>query len=68
MASATGLSMEAPIPWRLRAATSQPSDGASAQSSEAAPNAARPRRKIRRRPKRSASAPEVISRAVSTTV
>lgn len=68
IASATGLSIEAPMPWRARAATSSPADGASAQTSEAAPNTASPHWNTRRRPKRSASAPEEIRRLARTRV
>jgi hypothetical protein len=68
IASATGLSIEAPAPWMARAATRTPSDGERALARDAAPNTASPHWKTRRRPKRSASAPEEISRLAKTTV
>ncbi len=68
IARATGLSIEAPMPWTARAATSTPTEGAIAQSSEAAPNTIKPIRNTRRRPNRSASAPEEIRRPARTRV
>lgn len=68
IARATGLSIEAPIPWTARAAISTPTEGAIAQTSEAAPNTTRPTWNTRRRPSRSASAPEEIRRLARTSV
>ncbi len=68
IASATGLSIDAPTPWRARAATSAPAEGASAHTSEARPKTTSPHWKTRRRPNRSASAPAEISRLARTTV
>jgi hypothetical protein len=68
IARPTGLSIDAPAPCTARAATRTPMDGAAAQASDAAPNTTRPHWNIRRRPKRSANAPEVMSRLATTTV
>ena len=68
MPNAAGLSIEPPIPCRIRKAISQPRPGARLHSHEPRMNMDRPTWKIVRRPIRSASAPENISRAASVMV
>jgi hypothetical protein len=65
---ATGLSIEPPTACTARKAISQPSPGATLHSSEPSPNSIRPRRKMRRRPSRSAVEPDSISRLARTSV
>src|SRR5215211_398550 len=65
---ATGLSIDPPIAWSTRAATSAPRLGASAHSSEARENTARPTWNTRLRPMRSAVDPASISSEASTSV
>ena len=65
---ATGLSMDPPTAWIIRKTISQPRPGARLHSSEPAVNTPRPAWKVRRRPMRSAVAPENISRLASTSV
>nr|BFE72355.1 hypothetical protein GCM10020092_056560 [Actinoplanes digitatis] len=62
MASATGLSIDPPTPCNARAATSTSRPGATAQPTDPAANNTSPIRNTRRRPTRSASAPEVINK------
>ena len=57
MASAAGVSIAPATPWRARAAISTSTVGASAQSTEAAPNQVTPVTKMRRSPRRSVSDP-----------
>ncbi|GAA3508566.1 hypothetical protein GCM10022416_62760 [Actinomadura keratinilytica] len=57
-----GVSIAALAPWANRNATSRPVDGATPHASEAAVNAARPTRNMRRGPARSPSRAPVISR------
>src|SRR4051812_49991571 len=54
IASATGLSIEAPTPWARRAATSAPADGAAAHAKGARADTTRPSWDTRRRPQRAA--------------
>ena len=65
---ATGFSIEPPMAWSIRNATSQPRPGARLHSSEPRVNMARPVWKVRRRPIRSAVEPDSISRLASTSV
>ena len=65
-ASEVGIRAAAPAACRARAATSQPTPGATAHSTEATVKAARPRRKPRRCPYRSASRPATTSSAAKT--
>ena len=60
-----GVSSAPPAPWRNRAAISQPVPWASPHSTEAAVNQTTPMRKMRRRPKRSPSAPPSSTNAAS---
>ena len=60
-ASASGITSAAPAPWTVRAATSQPADGASAQAPEARANKTSPAASSRRRPNRSPSAAALSS-------
>ena len=64
--SETGVSIDPPMPCSMRSAISQPVSGASEQSSEPRPNPARPTRKTRLRPSRSAAEP-VSSSSDATT-
>ncbi|GGG75379.1 hypothetical protein GCM10007172_30270 [Sinomonas atrocyanea] len=66
--TATGFSIAPPKAWMTRAAIRKPSDGATAQSTEPRVKTAMPRRKMRRRPKRSAMEPAIRSRAAITRV
>lgn len=68
IAKATGLSIEAPAPCTTRAATSTPADGDTAHARDAPPNTSKPNWKTLRRPKRSATAPEEISKLARTRV
>ena len=63
---ATGLSMDPPMACSMRNAISQPRPGARLHSAEPAVKVARPIWKTRRRPTRSAVAPDSISRLAST--
>ena len=63
---ATGFSIEPPMACSARNATSQPRLGARLQASEPRVNRARPIWKTIRRPTRSATDPESISREAST--
>lgn len=65
---ATGLSIEPPIAWSTRKATSQPRLGARPQSSEPTANTTRPSWKVLRRPTRSAVEPDSNRRLASTRV
>ena len=65
---ATGLSIEPPTACRARKATRAPSPGATPQSSEPSEKIASPIWNTRRRPKRSASDPDSISRQAMTSV
>jgi hypothetical protein len=65
---ATGLSIEAPTPWSMRKAISQPRLGATLHSSEARVNRASPALKTRARPSRSPIEPDSISMLASTSV
>ncbi len=65
---ATGLSIEPPIAWTTRKATSAWTLGATLHSSEPSVNSASPTLKIRARPSRSAVEPERISRLARTSV
>jgi hypothetical protein len=65
---ATGLSMDPPTACNIRKTTSQPRLGATLHSSEPSVNRTNPAWKTRRRPTRSAVAPESISRLASTRV
>ena len=66
--SATGLSIDPPTACSMRNATSQPSPGARLHNSEPRVKSASPVWKTRRRPNRSASDPDSISRLAITTV
>ncbi len=68
IARATGESIEAPTPWTARAVTSIPAVGARAQARDAAAKMTSPVQNTRRRPNRSARAPEVISSPAKGTV
>ncbi len=68
MDMATGLSIDAPMPWSIRNATSAPRLGARLHSSEPVANTVRPTTKVRLRPNRSAIDPESISRLARTSV
>lgn len=68
IANATGLSIDPPTPWAIRAAISTSTVGASAHTAEAKPKTARPSRNTRRRPTRSAIAPEVMRKLASANV
>ena len=68
MPRAAGLSIEPPTPCRIRKPISQPRLGARLHSHEPRVNRDRPTWKIVRRPIRSATAPENISRAASAMV
>ncbi len=57
----------APAAWTMRATTSTPRFGATAQPTEASVNRAMPARKTRRCPMRSPSRPAGMSRAASVT-
>ena len=63
---ATGLSMDPPMACSIRNAISQPRPGAKLHSPEPTVNTARPNWKTRRRPIRSAVAPDNIRRLAST--
>jgi hypothetical protein len=65
---ATGFSIEPPIAWSTRAATSIPALGARAHSSDPSENSDSPTWKIFRRPIRSAVEPDRISSDASTSV
>ena len=65
---ATGLSIEAPMPWRTRKTTSSSIVGARLHSIEAIEKTARPMTSVRLRPSRSAIEPEKSSRLAMTTV
>ena len=65
---ATGLSIEPPMAWIIRNATSQPRPGATLHSSDPSVKMASPVWKVRRRPTRSAVEPDSISRLASTSV
>ena len=65
---ATGLSIDPPTACSPRKAISHPSDGARLQASDPSENSASPAWKTRRRPKRSASEPDSISRHAITRV
>src|SRR5260370_27018842 len=58
---AAGVSSAAPSPWPARAAISAVAVGARPLASDAAVNTARPARKIRRLPTRSAARPPTIT-------
>ena len=66
--SATGLSIDPPIAWSTRAATSVSSVGARAHSSDPSENNVSPSWKIRRRPSRSPVEPDSISRLAIVSV
>ena len=68
MDSATGLSIDPPIPCRNRAPMSASMDGARLHASEPIANSARPVWNTRRRPRRSPAAPASISSDASTSV
>ena len=68
MASATGLSIDPPAAWSMRKPTSQPRPGDRLHSSDPMLNSSSPAWNTRRRPSRSASAPDSISRLASTRV
>jgi hypothetical protein len=68
IASATGLSIEAPTPCAARAATRTGTEGAAEHTSEASPKTTSPSWKMRRRPRRSPKAPEVIKKLAKTMV
>ena len=63
---ATGLSMDPPMACSMRNAISQPRPGARLHRPEPAVKMARPIRKTRRRPTRSAVAPDSIRKLAST--
>ena len=63
---ATGLSMDPPMAWSMRKAISQPRPGARLHRADPTVKVARPIWKTRRRPTRSAVAPDSISRLAST--
>ena len=63
---ATGLSMDPPMACSMRKATSQPRPGARLHRPEPAVKVARPIRKTRRRPTRSAVAPDSIRKLART--
>jgi hypothetical protein len=65
---ATGLSMDPPTACIIRNAISQPSPGARLHNPEPTVNTASPTWNVRRRPTRSAVAPDNISRLASTSV
>ena len=65
---ATGFSIDPPTACTMRKTTSVPRLGARLQSSEPAAKVHSPMTKVRRRPKRSAVEPEIISRLASTSV
>ncbi len=65
---ATGLSMDPPTACTMRNAISQPRLGARLHSPEPTVKTARPTWKTRRRPTRSAVAPDSISRLARTSV
>ena len=66
IATAAGLSMVPPTACSARAATSQPTPGASPHSSDPRPKTARPTWNTRRRPTRSAVDPASTRNAAST--
>ena len=68
MPSAAGLSIEPPTPCRMRKPIRKPRLGARLHSHEPRMNSERPTWKMVRRPIRSATAPENMSRAASTMV
>ena len=68
IAIATGLSIEPPTACSARNAISHPVLGARLHSSEASENTASPATNTRRRPNRSATEPDSISRLASTSV
>jgi len=68
MDMATGFSIEPPTACTIRNTTSQPSPGATLQSSEPSAKIARPLWNVRRLPTRSAVEPASISRLASTSV
>ena len=59
-ASASGITMAAPVPCSTRPAISQPTVGASAHSAEAAAKTSKPTAYTRRRPNRSPSVDAAI--------
>ena len=65
-ASEAGTRKAAPSACTTRKATSGPSDGATAHSSEAAVNSSRPKTNMRRRPSRSAIRPAATRKAANT--
>lgn len=65
---ATGLSIDPPTAWTIRAATSQPRLGARLHSNDPAVKTTRPVWNVRRRPIRSAVEPTSISRLASVSV
>ena len=65
---ATGFSIDPPIAWIMRKTMRVSRLGARLQSSEPAAKVNSPMTKVRRRPKRSAVEPEIISRLASTSV
>ena len=65
---ATGLSIDPPIAWSTRNATSSSRVGATPHSSEPSENTTRPAWNTRLRPIRSAVDPDSISRLASTSV
>ena len=68
IANATGLSIDAPIPWSTRAPIRTAAVGASAHATDPMAKTTRPQRNTLRRPSRSASAPALISALASTSV
>jgi hypothetical protein len=62
----SGITAAAPVPCTVRAASSQPTLGATAQHAEASVKTARPAVNTRRRPNRSPSAAPVMSRQART--
>ena len=67
-ASDDGASSAAATACAVRPATSSPTVGAAAHTTEAIPNSARPTRNTRRRPHRSASRPAGTSSAANVTL
>lgn len=68
IAIATGLSIVPPPACSARAAISHPMLGARPHSNEPSPNTARPTKKTRRRPTRSAVEPASTKKLASTSV
>ena len=65
---ATGFSIDPPTAWTMRKTMRKPRLGARLQSREPAAKVKSPMTNVRRRPRRSAVEPEIMSRLASTSV